>query len=192
LHSYAVRLEIACSAQQCAGPDSQKRSAFARGTARALGSNCRKRMKAKLHPVLSMQRQRDESQLRCASRARIVCRQLQGASSAASVIALPGRHITECPPPVTQQASSFSPRAQLSRAALFGAQLRSSLHRKVACIRAGSSNACRRIAVQSHCWSRRPSVPVQSGPSPNKRLVPTANRRAPVGPRARGAAAAQP
>jgi hypothetical protein len=73
-----------------------------------------------------------------------------------------------------------------------GAQLRSSPHQRAACISTQTSLPCSRIAVQSHTSSSRPSAPGQSGPLPNKRFVPTANRLAPVGPRAVGAAAAQP
>jgi hypothetical protein len=51
---------------------------------------------------------------------------------------------------------------------------------------------CSHIAAQSQTSSSRPSAPGESGPLPNKRFVPTANRLAPVGPRAVGAAAAQP
>jgi hypothetical protein len=51
---------------------------------------------------------------------------------------------------------------------------------------------CSHIAAQSQTSSSRPSAPGESVPLPNKRFVLTANRLAPVGPRAVGAAAAQP
>jgi hypothetical protein len=73
-----------------------------------------------------------------------------------------------------------------------GAQPRSPVHQKVARISNESSLPCARIVVQSQASSSRPSAPGESVPLPNKRFVPTANRLAPVGPRAVGAAAAQP
>ena len=74
-----------------------------------------------------------------------------------------------------------------------GAQLRSSAHQKVTCISTQTSLPCSRIAVESQASSSRPSASVQSGSLPNNRLVPTANRLAPVGShRACAAPAAQP
>jgi hypothetical protein len=51
-----------------------------------------------------------------------------------------------------------------------GAQLRSSPHQKVACIKAQRALPCSRIAVLSQASWSRPSASVQSGSLPNKRV----------------------
>lgn len=149
-------------------------------------------MKAKPHSVLMPRRELNSLRLRRV-RDLGVRRQLHGACSAASVIGFRGRHNAACLLQVAQPSSSSSPRAQCSQAALFGAQLRSSSPQKVACIGATTCNAQRRIAVKLPSTLCGPSVPVRGCPLSNWRLVPTAQSRAPLGPRAAsGAAAAQP
>jgi hypothetical protein len=145
---------------------------FVRGLPTALDFKFRKRMKAKPHPVLTKRREFDRVQLRHASHILVVQGPLHGARSAASIAAVPGRSNASCPAQIMAQASSFSRRASLSRAASFGAQLRSSLLQKIACIRSAGSIGSRRIAVQLQCPSRRSGVPVRSGPSSNTYEAP--------------------
>ena len=162
-------------------------------------------MRAMLHPVPNVQHQRHDawpvasvstlpsvrSQLRLAS-ARPALNQLHGAHTAPCVVDLPSRRNALRSVANSPSCVATSLGTKFCRAALLGAQLRSSSRRKGACIGGFNIAAQRSIAVKSLCLSSRPSVPAQSGPLSNNRFVPTANRRAPVGPRARGAAAAQP
>jgi hypothetical protein len=116
----------------------------------------------------------------------------RGAGSAASVIALSGRIIARhfacrSMPPAAESAP-----VTFGQAASLGAQLCSSSRQSARASVSSSRVTSRRIEVESLRASSRQSVPVQSGPLSNKRLVPTTQRYAPLGPRAVGAVAAQP
>jgi hypothetical protein len=124
--------------------------------------------------------------------ARQIGHQHLGAGSATSVIAFPGRDVMSHSASRSASASAESAPVTVGQAALFGAQLHLSSPRNACTSVASSRISHRRIAVKSPRSSSRPSVPVQSFPLSNNRLVPTTQRYAPLGPRAVGAVAAQP